>query len=100
MWHSDGIEFENAFLPPSGGNICYGVWIPVGPRTVKLHHVGLMFDSGSGTLVRTFTVDEIDTVAVNGKNYQGTFDFKVFDLNENLLQEVKGTTAGTRVTVP
>jgi hypothetical protein len=25
-WHGDGTEFENAFLPPSGGNICFGVW--------------------------------------------------------------------------
>jgi len=98
MWHADGIEFENAFLPPSGGNICYGVWIPVGPRSVKLHHIGLMFDSG-GTLTNTFTVDEFNTVAPTGLTYKGTFDFKVYDLSGNLLQEVKGTTAGTRITV-
>ncbi len=24
-WHADGTEFENAFLPPTGGNICFGV---------------------------------------------------------------------------
>src|ERR1700759_1831915 len=41
MWHSDGIEFENALLPPTGGNICYGVWRQTGHRTVKLHHIGV-----------------------------------------------------------
>lgn len=99
MWHSDGIEFENAFLPPAGGNICYGVWVPIGPRSVKLHHIGLMFDSG-GTLTNTFTIDEYNTVAFNGLTYKGTFDFKVYDLSGNLLQEVKGTQAATRITVP
>jgi hypothetical protein len=100
MWHSDGIEFENAFLPPSGGNICYGVWKDIGRGTVKLHHVGLMFGGTDGALSNTFTVDEINTVGPNGLTYQGTFDFKVYDLNANLLQEVKGTTAATRVVVP
>jgi len=46
-----------------------------------------------------FTIDEIDTVAQNNKTYSGTFDFKVFDLSGNLPQEVKGTTASTRITV-
>jgi hypothetical protein len=97
-WHADGTEFENAFLPPTGGNICYGVWKQVGHLTVRLHHVGLMFGS-DGALSATFTVDELDTVAIDGKTYRGTFDFKVYDPSGNLLQEVKGTQAGTRITV-
>ncbi len=97
-WHADGTEFENAFLPPTGGNICYGVWKQVGHLTVKLHHVGLMFGS-DGSLSATFTVDELNTVAIDGKTYKGTFDFKVYDPSGNLLQEVKGTQAGTRITV-
>src|SRR5450432_4082533 len=42
-WHADGTEVENAFMPPAGGNICFGVWESSGPGSVKLHHIGLMF---------------------------------------------------------
>jgi hypothetical protein len=97
-WHADRTEFENAFLPPIGGNVCFGVWKEVGHRTVKLHHVGLMFNP-DGSIKATFTVDEVDTVAENNKTYSGTFDFKVFDPSGNPAIEVKGTTAGTRITV-
>ena len=97
-WHADGTEFENAFLPPVGGNICFGVWKQIAPRTVKLHHVGLMFNP-DGTIHGSFTVDEVDTVAEDNKTYQGNFDFKVYDPNGNQVAEVKGTTAGTRITV-
>jgi hypothetical protein len=97
-WHEDGTEFENAFLPPVGGNICFGVWKEVGHLTVKLHHIGLMFNA-DGTIKATFSVDEVDTVAADNKTYQGTFDFKVYDPSGNVVVEVKGTTAGTRITV-
>jgi hypothetical protein len=102
-WHGDGTEFENAFLPPTGGNICFGVWKQVGHRTVKLHHIGLMFGS-DGKVSNVFTVDEIDTVESDGKTYSGSFDFKVFDATNVFgtgtpSVEVKGTTAGTRITV-
>jgi hypothetical protein len=74
------------------------VWKEISHLTVKLHHLGFMY-SPDGTLQASFTIDEIDTVAQNNKTYSGTFDFKVFDLSGNLLQEVKGTTAATRITV-
>jgi hypothetical protein len=104
IWHADGTEFENAFLPPSGGNICFGVWKNLGNGTVKLHHVGLMFDPVTGNVTNIFTVDEIDTVAPNGKTYKGTFDFKLFDATDVFgtgtpMAEVKGTTAATRISV-
>ena len=103
-WHADGTEFENAFLPPTGGNICFGVWKDLGHGSVKLHHIGLMFDS-TGHVSNIFTVDEKDTVASNGKTYSGTFDFKLWPPSFNAvgigspIAEVKGTTAGTRITV-
>jgi hypothetical protein len=52
-----------------------------------------------GSVKATFTQDEVNTVADDNQTYTGTFDFKVFDLSGNLLLEVKGTTAGTRITV-
>jgi hypothetical protein len=103
-WHADGTEFENAFLPPSGGNICFGVWKDLGHSSVKLHHIGLMFAS-DGSVSNIFTVDETDTVASNGKTYSGNFDFKLWPPSFDAvgiggpLAEVTGTTAGTRITV-
>jgi len=97
-WHADGTEFENANLPPAVGNICYGVWKPIAPRTVQLHHVGWMFNA-DGSSAGTFTLDEVNTVTLDGKTYKGTFDFKVYNVSGNLLAEVKGTMLATRITV-
>jgi hypothetical protein len=103
-WHADGTEFENAFLPPAGGNICFGVWKNLKDgKGVKLHHLGLMFDA-QGMVRNIFTIDEIDRVASDGKTYTGTFDFKLFDATDvygtgSPIAEVKGKTAGTRITV-
>jgi hypothetical protein len=95
MWHSDGIEFENALLPPAGG-ICYGVWKQIGQRSVKLHHIGVIF--ANGAIAATFTIDEVDTVAEDGKSYSGTFEFNQFDTSGNPAGSFKGTTAAKRVT--
>jgi hypothetical protein len=102
-WHADGTEFEQAFLPPAGGNICFGVWKDLGEGRVKLHHIGLMFGS-DGSISNVFTVDETDRVARDGKTYSGTFDFKLFPASDVMgtgtpLAEATGNTAGTRITV-
>ncbi len=98
-WHSDGTEFENAYLPPAAGNICFGVWKPVGERTVRLHHIGWTFDPASmGTANGTFTLDETNTVSSDGKSYTGTFTFKTFPLKGPSVV-VTGTIAATRITV-
>jgi len=114
-WHADGTEFENAFLPPTGGNICFGVWEDLGRGKIHLHHIGLMFQPGEGTppefVTNIFTDDEKDVVAPDGKTYSGTFDFKLFAptqcANSNgaytctgtPLAEVTGTILGTRIPV-
>jgi hypothetical protein len=102
-WHADGTEFEQAFLPPTGGDICFGVWKDLGEGRVKLHHIGLMFGA-DGSISNVFTVDETDRVAADGKTYSGNFDFKLFPASDVMgtgtpLAEAKGTTAGTRITV-
>ena len=104
-WHADGTEFENAFKPPAGGNICYGVWKDLGEGSVKLHHLGLIFDSTTGNLLNIFTLDEKDTVARNNQTYSGTFDFKVWPSSfaavgvGTPIAEVTGTIVATRVNV-
>src|SRR5271154_2250555 len=103
-WHADGTEFENAFLPPTGGNICVGVWKETGENSVKLHHIGLMFDS-EGKVSFIFTLDEKDAVASNGETYKGYFTFKLWLGFYNQvgvgtpLQEISGTIAATRINV-
>lgn len=102
-WHSDGTEFDNVFLPPSGGNICYGVWKDMGHRTVKVRHVGLMF-APDGSLANIFWQEETDTVSADGKTYEGTFDQKLYDPTDifgtgPVVQEIKGKVAAKRVTI-
>jgi hypothetical protein len=98
QWHSDGTEFENAKAVPTEGNICFGVWKKTGPRTVQLFHIGWNFDA-SGNPIGTFTLEESNTVARGGATYQGTFDYKVYDPDGNMVFEASGTQTATRITV-
>lgn len=102
QWHSDGTEFENAWLAPDSGNICFGVWKKTRPRTVRLHHIGWLFTPGSTppTASGTFTLDEVNTVSYDGKTYSGTFTFRTYDITGAQTGEVvTGTIAATRITV-
>lgn len=98
QWHSDGTEFEGANAIPTEGNVCFGVWKKTGTRTVQLFHIGWNFDP-SGNPIGTFTLQETNTVAVNGATYSGTFDFKIYDVDGNLTYEASGTNLATRITV-
>jgi hypothetical protein len=101
-WHGDGTEFESAFLPPAGGDVCVGVWKQTGARSVKLHHIGWLFNAGTptATATNTFTLDEEVTVARNGKSYSGTFTFKIWNLDGTPTPMiVTGTMDATRITV-
>jgi hypothetical protein len=101
-WHADGTEFENAFL--SQGSTCDGVWKDLGDGRVKLHHIGLMF-ALDGSISNIFTVDETDGDAGDGKAYKGNFAIRLWPPAFDLVgvgtpvQEIKGTTAATRITV-
>jgi hypothetical protein len=99
QWHSDGTEFENVAHDPEIGNICFGVWKQVGVRSVRLHHVGWLFDT-TGTLTGSFTMDETDTIAPNGMSYKGMFVFKTYNTDGGYSgTTVEGTIAATRITV-
>lgn len=102
QWHSDGTEFENAWLPPDAGNICFGVWKEARTGVIRLHHIGWTFTPGSTppTASGTFTLDEVNTVSRDGKTYTGTFTFKTYDIDGSFTgTEVTGTIAATRITV-
>lgn len=101
-WHADGTEFESAYLAPAGGDVCVGVWKQTGARTVKLHHVGWLFNPSTpaATATNTFTLDEEITIAPDGKSYSGTFTFKIWNLDGTPTPTVvPGTIAATRITV-
>jgi hypothetical protein len=101
-WHSDGTEFESAFLAPAMGDVCVGVWKQTGSRSVKLHHVGWLFNptTPTATATNTFTLDQEITVAPDGKSYSGKFTFKVWNLDGTPTPAVvTGTMAATRITV-
>jgi hypothetical protein len=102
QWHSDGTEIFNDIAPPQAANgsgaICLGVYEKSGPGTYKLHHIGWIFDADAnlaGTVVVTQTV----TMDAGGRSYHGTFNFKLYDLSENVVFEAAGTISATRVTV-
>ena len=97
QWHSDHTEFENADVPAIIGNVCMGAWKTVGTRTYKLNHVGWNFDN-TGNPDGTFTLTETIKVRLDGSAYHGNFDYKLYDANGNLLQEIMGTLAAKRIT--
>src|SRR5215470_7946610 len=99
-WHSDGTEIFNDIAPPQAANgsgaVCLGVYEKSGPGTYKLNHIGWVFDPDanlSGKIVITETV----TMDAGGKGFHGTFDFKLYDLSENVVFETTGTLSATRV---
>lgn len=97
VWHSDGTEIETANVNPITGNVCVGTWKKVGSE-IHLHHVGWGFDT-AGNLVGGFTVDDVIVLGDHGNTYTGSFDFKQYDTNGNLLLEVTGTVSATRIGV-
>jgi hypothetical protein len=100
-WHSDGTEFESAYLAPAGGDVCVGVWKATGFRSVKLHHIGWLFNPGTPTATATnyFTLDEEVTIAQDNKSYSGHFTFTVWNLDGTPTpMVVTGTMAATRIT--
>jgi len=99
QWHSDGTELDNINQNPAAGSLCVGVWKQIGPREVRLHHVGWVFAS-DGTPAGSFTIDETDTIDEHGMAYTGTFTFRTYDVSGNFTGiEVTGNTAATRITV-
>ena len=101
-WHADGTEWEEKIQPAPTG-FCFGVWKRGTQDTVRLHHFGAITDAG-GSVVAIFYMDEVNTVAPDGKTYSGTWDFKLYAPSDVLgtgpvLQEIAGTTAATRITV-
>ena len=96
QWHSDGLEFEVNSIAP--GAVCQGTFKEMGNGRVKLFHVIWTFDS-NGVVNGHIEETQINLVNHQRTNYQGTWDNKVYDLNNNLVGESTGTLSATRLTV-
>ncbi len=95
QWHSDGTEWENIDFPVLGGNLCLGSWKTVDQTHVFRHHVAWVFTNGlpSGY----FSEIETDEVALDGNSYRGANETKIYDVDGNLVADVTGTAAATRI---
>lgn len=97
FWHPDGTEWESSNVSPLDGNVCVGVWKETQAGTIRLHHLGWSYTSG--ILTGSLTIDEINTVAPDGRTYSGTHTITFYDLNGNVIQQKKGTQTARRITV-
>ena len=107
QWHSDGTEIINSGAhAPNTSNFCLGVWSQTGPRTYKLNHFPLAWDS-SGTapqgpvhLVANVKLKDYD-------HFSGPFTLDVYTWDGNEIVDASGppiahltgTFSATRVTV-
>lgn len=96
FWHPDGTEWESSNVSPLDGNVCVGVWKETQAGTIRLHHLGWSYTSGIPT--GSLTIDEINTVAPDGRTYSGTHTITFYDLNGNVIQQKKGTQTAKRIT--
>jgi hypothetical protein len=100
QWHADGTEMGVSGLrPPMTGDVCVGVWEKVGPRTYKLNHIGISYDSTGLNLVGEAIIRQHLTLSEKGNGISGTFTIDQYDESGNLLAHVQGTLYGTRITV-
>jgi len=101
LFHADGTELNvDNGVPPSFGNVCVGVWKPVGPRTVKLRHVTWNWDE-NGKLAGTFLLLMTVTVDRRGNAYAGSYVSDSFDLQGKVIPELhaEGVVKATRIGV-
>lgn len=81
------------------GDVCVGVWEKVGPRSYKLNHIGISYDSTGLNLVGEAIIRQNLTLSEKGNGISGTFTIDQYDESGNKLAHVQGTLYGTRITV-
>jgi hypothetical protein len=95
QWHDDRTEWENITNPVLGGNICMGSWKTVDQRHVFRNHVGWLFTNGM--ISGYFNETETDEVATDGNSYQGSNETIGYDFSGDVLFDLKGMAAATRI---
>lgn len=100
QWHSDGTEINVSGLrAPLTGDVCLGEWIRTGPRTYRLNHFGVSYDSTGTSLVGPARIQQWLTLDEKGMATSGKFSIDQYDESGNLLAHLQGKVIGTRVTM-
>ena len=101
QYHSDGLEMEDAAAPAvQPANFCMGVWKQSeSGDTVNIYHIVFMYN-GNDTLppVSYGELTETNILSEDGNSLNGTFEIKVYDLNNGYhLADVNGTIKASRI---
>jgi len=100
QWHNDGTEINVSGLrPPLTGDVCLGEWIRTGPRTYRLNHFGVSYDSTGLNLIGPARIQQTLTIDPKGNTTSGTFTVYQYDESGNVLAHFQGKVTGTRVTM-
>ncbi|HEY3885634.1 MAG TPA: hypothetical protein VGL62_10530 [Vicinamibacterales bacterium] len=106
-WHSDGTEIMNSSRDPATGSFCLGAWDGDGPRSYRLNHFALAWDSPCKTktdapatscFVGPTNIREHVTVDPHGDTYSGTVTIDQYDNHQNLVMHLTGTVSARRIT--
>jgi hypothetical protein len=98
LWNAGGTEVHNPNVDPRGGNVCLGVWKPVGHGVYKLTHRVWNYDT-NGNFLGTINLSETVTLGKGGSTHSGSFALDFYDPSGNFLTEVDGTVTGNRIPV-
>jgi len=104
QWHADGTEITmDVAVPPAAGNICLGVWVRVGPRSVKLYHLGWNWDTSvtPAVLAGLFVLDMTVTVGSHGDTFAGKYVTDSYDNDGQVIPAFhgEGIVRGRRIEV-
>jgi hypothetical protein len=100
QWHSDGTEINVSGLrAPLTGDVCLGVWIRTGPRTYRLNHFGISYDSTGVNVVGPARIQQWLTLDEKGNATSGRFTIDQYDEAGTVLAHIQGKVIGTRVTM-
>ena len=112
-WHADGSEIQfSAGRPPDTGDVCMGVWKPLGRNTFQLNHIALglgpVQDGAAGTFAGTTNIRATVKVDPWGKTFTGHYsimqfsgspsDGSEFNVSGTPLVTFNGTITAHRVT--
>lgn len=96
---AEGLEVLNDNGPPQAGNVCLGIWVPIGRNSVKVKHPSWNYDN-SGNVIGTVVIRSQITLDNSGNTFKGTVTVDIYDMNGNsVAPQIKGQIAGKRITV-
>jgi len=97
IWNLGGTEVHNPNVDPRQGNVCFGVWREIAPRTFKLTHRIWAYDT-NGNFQGVIYLSETVSLADHGNTHHGSFTLELHDLSGNFLAQIAtGVVNGERI---